>query len=190
MFRINQLSLLAALSLVFTTVAFANPLTLKGQPEFTSEAPLEKIKGVSEGVLTLEGDFADLANLKATVQIPVASMRTGNDIRDEHLRGADWLNAAANPNVEFKTESITIVKQKGDATKGKATLNANGSITINGVSKPLNAKVKIKWSSKSVKVKTKFTIALQDFEVKGSEGVVGNKVGKTIDIKAKFAVKR
>jgi polyisoprenoid-binding protein YceI len=163
---------------------------LKGSPEFVSEAPLEKIVGVSEGVMTLTGDFGDLKALQTVVVIPVKSMRTGNTIRDDHLRSEGWLNAKANPNVEFKTTSIEVLKQKGDATKGKAKLNAVGSITINGVSKPLTAVVKLKWSPKSVKVKTKFSVALADFDVKGSEGVVGNKVGKSIDIKAKFSVKR
>lgn len=165
-------------------------LELKGNPEFLSEAPLEKIVGVSEGVLTLTGDFADVKALNAAVVIPVASMRTGNAIRDDHLRSEGWLNAKANPNVEFITTSVEVLKQKGDAAKGKAKLNAVGNITINGVSKPLTAVVKIKWSPKSVKVKTKFSVALADFNVKGSEGVVGNKVGKSIDIKAKFSVKR
>jgi polyisoprenoid-binding protein YceI len=128
--------------------------------------------------------------LQTAVVIPVESMRTGNAIRDDHLRSEGWLNAKANPNVEFKTTSIEVLKQKGNATKGKAKLNAVGNITINGVSKPLTAVVKIKWSPKSVKVKTKFSVALADFNVKGSEGVVGNKVGKSIDIKAKFSVKR
>jgi polyisoprenoid-binding protein YceI len=165
-------------------------LELKGSPEFLSEAPLEKIVGVSEGVMILTGDFGDLKALQTAVVIPVESMRTGNAIRDDHLRSEGWLNVKANPNVEFKTTSIEVLKQKGNATKGKAKLNAVGNITINGVSKPLTAVVKIKWSPKSVKVKTKFSVALADFNVKGSEGVVGNKVGKSIDIKAKFSVKR
>ena len=165
-------------------------LQLKGSPEFVSEAPLEKIVGVSEGVLELSGDFSDLKMLKASVKIPVTSMRTGNDIRDEHLQGSDWLNAKANPNVTFTTKSIAIVKQKGDAEKGKATLAATGEITINGVAKEITAPVKIKWSKKVVKVKTKFKVALADFKVAGAQGVVGNKVGKTIDIKASFKVKK
>ncbi len=178
-----------------TTAPVAAPsesvqLVLKGTPEFLSEAPLEKIVGVSEGVLTLTGGFGDLKALQGSVVIPVQRMRTGNAIRDDHLRSEGWLNAKANPNIEFVTTSIEVLKQKGDADKGKAKLNAVGNITINGVSKPLTAVVKLKWSSKSVKVKTKFSVALADFNVKGSEGVVGNKVGKSIDIKAKFSVKR
>lgn len=178
--------------LAFGTTAMSEPLkfSLKGSPEFLSEAPLEKIVGVSEGELSLIVDFADLKTLQASVTIPVASMRTGNDIRDEHLRGEGWLNASANPNVTFASKSIEIVKQKGDAAKGKAELKTTGDITINGVTQPLTAVVKMKWSKKSVKVKTKFSVALSDFKVAGTEGVVGNKVGKSIDIKAKFAVKR
>ena len=180
-----------AVTLMGLSGAFAQTtLQLKGSPEFVSEAPLEKIVGVSEGILALTGDFADLSTLKASVTIPVTSMNTGNKIRDEHLQGADWLNAQANPNVTFTTTRIEVVKQKGDATKGKATLNAVGQITINGVSKEMTAPVKLKWSKKSVKAKTKFAIALADFKVVGAQGVVGNKVGKTIAIRARFKVKK
>ena len=102
-------SILSKLALVFLSLfvisgtAIGEPvkLELKGSPEFVSEAPLEKIVGMSEGLLTLTGDFTDLKALQAVVVIPVASMRTGNEIRDEHLRGEGWLNAAANPNVEL-----------------------------------------------------------------------------------------
>ena len=190
-FRFSGLLILVSI-LSFGSTALSEPLkfSLKGAPEFLSEAPLEKIVGVSEGELSLIVDFADLKSLQASVSIPVASMRTGNDIRDEHLRGEGWLNAKANPNVTFVSKSIEIVKQKGDAAKGKAELKTAGEITINGVTQPLTAVVKMKWSKKSVKVKTKFSVALAEFNVAGTEGVVGNKVGKSIDIKAKFSVKR
>ena len=188
---LHSLIAFIAITTMALSGAFAQTaLQLKGSPEFVSEAPLEKIVGVSEGVLELSTDFADLTTLTASVTIPVASMNTGNKIRDERLKGADWLNAEANPNVTFKTTRIEVVKQKGDATKGKATLNAVGQITINGVSKEMKAPVKLKWSQKSVKARTKFTIALADFNVVGAQGVVGNKVGKTIDIKARFKVKK
>ena len=183
-------SVLTLLSITFSSAHAQGKLKLKGQPEFVSEAPLEKIVGVSKGVLTLSGDFGDLSGLKARVKIPVSSMKTGNDIRDNHLQGAEWLNAKANPNITFKSKMIKVVKQKGSADKGKATLKSVGNITINGVSKEITAKVKIKWSKKSVKVKTKFKVALADFKVKGAEGVVGSKVGKTIKIKANFMVKK
>ena len=182
--------LLCLLTTVSMALADTVKLTLKGNPEFLSEAPLEKIVGVSEGTLTLDGSFADLKSLKAVASIPVASMRTGNDIRDEHIQSETWLNAKVNPEITFASSSIEIIKQKGDAAKGKAQLAVKGQITINGVTKPLESTVKIKWSTKSVKVKTKFVVTLADFNVKGSEGTVGSKVGKTIDIKAIFKVKR
>ena len=190
-FRYSALLILVSiLSLGSTAMSEPAKFTLKGAPEFLSEAPLEKIVGISEGELSLIIDFADLKSLQASVTIPVESMRTGNAIRDDHLRGEGWLNAKANPNITFASKSVEIVKQKGDAAKGKAELKSTGEITINGVTQPLTAVVKMKWGKKYVKVMTKFSVALADFNVAGTEGVVGNKVGKSIDIKAKFAVKR
>ena len=186
----NLLLLLVVALLTVSTAQAQVSLKLKGAPEFVSEAPLEKIVGVSEGILSLKGDFANLTGLKAKVSIPVTSMKTGNDIRDNHLQGADWLNAKANPNITFTTKRIEVIKQKGDANKGKASLRAVGDIRINGVSQEITAPVKIKWNAKTVKVKTKFSVALADFKVKGAKGVVGNKVGKEIKIKAAFKVRK
>ena len=181
---------LLALGMFATAQAETVSLKLKGNPEFVSEAPLEKIVGVADGTLKIDVDFGQLSQLKAVASIPVASMKTGNGIRDDHLKDAEWLNAKKYPNIQFETKTVTVKKSKGDAQKGKAVLIAKGEIMIHGVKKEISPKVSIKWSPKSVQVKTKFEVALADFGVKGAQGVVGKKVGKTIQITSKFKVRR
>lgn len=67
----------------------------------TSDAPLETIDGVSTATT---GNFTvNLSNPSAQITGRVAvaanSIRTGSDMRDEHLRGENWLNATQFPEI-------------------------------------------------------------------------------------------
>lgn len=70
----------------------------------TSDAPLETIDGVSTNV---SGNFTvDLSNpsrqLTGRVAVLATSLRTGSDMRDEHLRSANWLDAARFPDIALE----------------------------------------------------------------------------------------
>jgi len=81
------------------------------------------------------GDFTvdlawDRANpARSTVQarINVASVRTGNGKRDEHVRSADFFDAATHGAITFRSTSVRAI----DATHAVAT----GDLTIKGVTK-------------------------------------------------------
>ena len=65
---------------------------------------------------------------KSTVEarIKVASVNTGNDKRDNHLRSADWFEADNHPYMTFKSTSVRKV--------GDNQLIASGPLTIKGQS--------------------------------------------------------
>ena len=51
-------------------------------------------------------DPADITKTTGSFKVPVVSLRTDNDLRDEHLQGDGWLDAKKNPNIHFQiTES-------------------------------------------------------------------------------------
>lgn len=182
---------LATLGLVaMSAPAFAQTLTInkgKSKVSFVSEAPAEKIVGVAKGVEGTVKIGEDYKSASGTVSVPVKSMNTGNDTRDDHMRSAKWLNAKANPNISFVITGLdgANVKTTGDKTVVKAT--AVGSINVNGVSKPTKAPVVIttlKKGDKTIaKIQLAFNVKLADHKVSGTEGVVGNKVGKLIAVK-------
>ena len=152
-----------------------------------SSAPMEKIKGTA-GVVTgvLKLDPRALKSLKVEVKSEVASMKSGNPMRDEHLRSPGWLDAKRYPHLEFKLSEVVSVKRR----KGAATITAEGMFTCHGVSRPLRVRAELKWNKRLVKITTAFSIALKDYGVKGSQGVVGNKVGRTIQINATLYARR
>ncbi len=167
-----------------------------GTNQFTwnSDAPLEKITGTAEGVVgTITLDPKNLATLRGTISAQVATMKSGNSIRDGHLKGADWLNAARYPTITFTIASVSGVKTAGNTATG----NAAGTFTMHGVSKQMTIPFKLTYVDESDKTRERapgdlvmfsgeFSVSLKDFNVTGARGLVGSKVGETIQVKAQL----
>lgn len=123
----------------------------------------------------LTGDAAKPTTLAAKVSIPVASIDTRNDKRDEHLRAPDFFDAAKYPTIEFV--STKVVK------KGKQ-LVMTGNLTMHGVTKAIEIPFTVSgpvvdpWKNTRVGLEGTLTIARKDFGV-GAEtpdAVVGEQV--------------
>ncbi|HEY8731937.1 MAG TPA: YceI family protein [Candidatus Limnocylindria bacterium] len=67
------------------------------------------------------------------LRIPAASVSTGDQKRDGHLRSADFLDAEKYPEIVFKSTKVT--------PKGKAEFVVDGDLTIRGTTKPVSVKV-------------------------------------------------
>ena len=155
----------------------------KGTIKFISDAPLEKIVGNAPSKGTFSIDTADLSAMRGEASLQVASMKTGNDIRDEHLRGDDWLEANKYPTIKFVIKSAAAdgeLVTKGEVTGGNVILT--GELSIHGVTKEIQAKANVKWKGDKFKITSSFSISLADYNVQGASGVVGKKVGKTIQL--------
>ncbi len=174
-----------AILLVLPLVAEAAPF--KGQFKFTSNAPKEDIFGTADGSAELTITPADLKATRGTVKVSVASMKTGNDTRDEHLRSAGWLDAAKFPEIAFEITGVEVgATSEKDGVKS-AEAQVIGKFTMHGVTKELKAPATIKWKDdKKAKITTSFNIALSDFAVTepGGDGVIGSKVGAQIKCEA------
>jgi polyisoprenoid-binding protein YceI len=72
------------------------------------------------------GDTTATSRLDATVAL--ASIDTGNETRDGHLRTTDFFDLATTPVMTFTSSSI--------ADRGDGTYVADGSLTLNGRTQP------------------------------------------------------
>lgn len=68
-----------------------------------------------------------------TIEIDAASIDTGHQKRDDHLRSPDFLNAVENPTITFKSTAVT--------WNGTKLATVSGDLTILGVSKPVTLQV-------------------------------------------------
>ena len=96
---------------------------------------ISNVKGEFAGVTgTVNLDDKDLLKSKVDVSMDVGSVNTGNAKRDEHLKTADFFDAAKFPKLTFKS---TKVEKAGDK------LALTGDLTLHGVTKPVTLLVEL-----------------------------------------------
>ena len=143
------------LSLLIMTAAFAGGFNIdskgeqtfsfkdkmgRNQATFFSTTPLEDITGMSTDVWgTVSFDIADVENtLKGEILISTASLKSGIDLRDEHIRSADWLDAEQFPTISFKINEIKGIEKIED---NKLKVKVLGEFTLHGVTKEVESEV-------------------------------------------------
>ena len=78
-------------------------------------------------------DDADLSRSRVDVKIDARAIDTRDAKRDEHLRGADFLDVGNHPTVTFTSSQVKA---------GKAgALSVTGNLTIRGVTRPITLEV-------------------------------------------------
>ncbi len=88
---------------------------------------ITKVRGIFKGVTgTIDFDEANPAGSHVEVSIPAASIETGMEPRDNHLRSADFLDAETHPTLTFASTGIA---PSGDRWAIK------GDLTIRGVTR-------------------------------------------------------
>ena len=103
-----------------TTIQFK----VKNMGMMNVKGVFEKFKG------TVDIDEADISRSKVDVTIETASINTDINMRDNHLRSADFLDVAKYP-------TMTFVSTKVDAGSDKEKMRVTGNLTIKGVTKPV-----------------------------------------------------
>jgi len=78
---------------------------------------------------TITADFQNLDASSVEFTIKAASIDTGNEKRDGHLRSADFFDVENHPEITFKSSKIT--------KKDRDTYVVAGTLSMHGVSKPV-----------------------------------------------------
>ncbi len=193
------------LSLLIMTTAFAGGFDInskgdqtfsfkdkvgRNQATFFSTTPLEDITGMSTDVWgTVSFDIEDVENtLKGEILISTASLRSGIDLRDEHIRGADWLDAEKFPTISFKIKEVAGIEKIED---NKLKAKVLGEFTLHGVTKEVESEVtlvyleendmtKMRLPGDLLGVRAKINFNLSDYGVQNM--ALGKKVSDEIEI--------
>jgi polyisoprenoid-binding protein YceI len=125
------------------------------------------------GLVTVRGGFSDLGgtaeiladgSAHGRLEIGAASLNTKNRKRDEHLRSGDFFNAAAHPKI--------VVDVTQAATSDGSNVQASGTLTVAGQTRPLTLTARITEASDlSVTLTADTQIDRADF------GMTWNQVG-------------
>jgi len=162
----------------------------RNQATFYSSTLLEDITGMSTDVWgNISFNVEDIENtLEGEVKISTASLKSGIDLRDEHIRSADWLNAKEYPEITFKIKDVNNLREI-DGSNIKVTVM--GEFTVHGVTRYIESEVALTYLEESemtkmrlpgdlLGVRAKFNIKLSDFGVQHM--VLGKRVSDEIEI--------
>lgn len=122
------------------------------------------------------------------VEVPVASIDTNNNKRDEHLRGPDFFAAKEFPTMSFESKSIERVAEATELSP--LTLTVKGELEIAGKRKPLTVDVMLVGTGKGmgggelIGFETHFTIKRSDFGVDYMLGGLGDEVDVIFSVEA------
>lgn len=159
---------------------------------FTSDALLETIRGTTADVSgSISVDLAAPNGATGVVSFAATALRTGNDMRDEHLHSDDWLGSG---DVTF-----TIASVETDATAlvhgESASATVTGSLTIKGTSQDVSVAATVTYyeidspqvagtayiENNLLRVTTEFDIQLSDFGI-NVPAPLQNKLSNTLTL--------
>jgi len=119
-----------------------------------------------EGTIRIDRERPENSSVEFTIQ--ATSIDTSEPKRDEHLRSADFFDAATHPAITFKSTSVR--------PTGKDTYDVTGDLTMRGVTKRITLPVTVlgeltdPWGNRRIGFATSTTINRQEY------GVSWNKV--------------
>jgi polyisoprenoid-binding protein YceI len=180
----RSLFAILATSLFASAPLFAAEFTVQSglsSVSFESDATLETIRGTTsivEGTITT--DPATPGTTTAAITVPTSSLRTGVDMRDEHLHSSNWLDAAAHPGITFNVSSVTLADPSATLSHG-TTIEATvtGEFSLKGIARTITAPASVSYfaidnpeiaatygiSSNVLRIETNFDVALADHGV-------------------------
>lgn len=132
---------------------------------------------------TIVVDERNPANSSVEFEIDVNSVDTGNNQRDDHLRGPDFFNGRQYPNITFRSTSVRKINN--------TTLEVKGNLTIRGTTRPLTVRVTYVGKGRNprgqeiIGFETTFTIKRSQFGVSyGLNGGLADDVRVTVAVEA------
>lgn len=164
------------------------------QVSVLSESTLEDFTVVCNQVKgTCEVDPKDLATFRGRFALRVEHLKTGIELRDEHLRGPDWLDARNHPEVTIEVTGVEDVRRTG---ANEAALALVGTCTIKGRTNQVRLPAALTYLDESpttqrrvkgdlLRLRSEFSLRLSDYGITGPPGsdFIGLKVADTMQIK-------
>jgi polyisoprenoid-binding protein YceI len=150
------------------------------------------------GIATVRGRFnefdgtveigPDYASSRARGSVKVASITTGEDARDEHLRSADFFDAEQYPEITFESTRVEPIDDESS--------RVFGNLTMHGITNEIKLDVVVAgsdedpWGNTRVGLEAVGVIKRSDFDMKFNQALgsgnalVGDKVTMSLDISA------
>jgi polyisoprenoid-binding protein YceI len=145
-----------------------------------------KFHGVSGSIVLAE----DPVRSEVTADIDLASIDTGNEQRDEHIRSEDFFEVAKYPKMTFRSAGVRVDGDDfvvtGDLSLRGVTRSVDLRLEVNGFSKDPYGGTRAGFTASTQINRKDFGITI-DMPMDGGGAVVGDKIQVHLEIEAVLA---
>lgn len=169
--------LLIATMLLAFTVASLKPADTKEAVSFTIKNFGVAIHGTIGGLKgTIHWNEAEVTKSAFAITLDAATVNTGMESRDNHLKKEDFFDVAGHSTIRFTSTAVT------DA--GNNTYKVAGNLTMKGISKAITLLFTARPFGDGVLFDSGFSINRRDFNIGGSSMTMGDEVEVTLKVAA------
>ncbi len=171
---------------------------------FTSDAPLETVDGISTSIAGhVTVDTANPSHaLEGSFEVSATSLRTGVDLRDEHLRGESWFDAAHHPTINLALTGTSLAAPLAPNAPARGTVT--GRFTLHGVTRPVTVRTTVRRiplgpehaglanigiDADMLRIQGEFDVALDDYGIRVPT-ILQLKVSNTIHVRVDLTAYR
>jgi len=157
-----------------------NAVLRSGTLSFTGHSTVGDFVGMTTAVTGGVTGNAELANARGWVEAPVATLSTGNGLRDRDLRST--MDVAKYPTMRFELEGVTV--ESSAAQSDTVTSTLRGALTIHGVTRDVAVSATLIRAADTIDVSGAFPVDLGDYKVGGLTRFLGTlRVHRKIDVR-------
>jgi len=156
-----------------------NAVLRSGTLSFTGHSTLGDFVGTTTAVSGSVTGNAELANARGWVEAPIATLSTGNGLRDHDLRGT--MDVEKYPMMRFELAGVTV----GSPAPADTVLGAlRGALTIHGVTRDVSILTTLIAEGDTIDVSGAFPVDLTDYKVGGLTRLFGTlRVQRKIEVR-------
>ncbi len=157
-----------------------NAVLRSGTLSFTGHSTVGDFVGTTTSVSGGVTGNAELASAQGWVEATVATLSTGNGLRDRDLRST--MDVAKYPTMRFELAGVTI--ENPAAASDTVTGALRGALTIHGVTRDVAIPATLIRAANTVDVSGAFPVDLGDYKVSGLTKLFGTlRVQRKIDVR-------
>ena len=132
---------------------------VRGTLSFDAKATLGAFTGTTTTVTGAMTGGTDVRDVRGHVEAPVASLKTGNGLRDKDMMKA--MEADSFPTMQFDLHGVSMQHEAGDS----AVVTLSGQLTLRGVKRDVAVPALVRFGKDGAQVTGTFPLNVRDYGV-------------------------
>jgi polyisoprenoid-binding protein YceI len=139
----------------------------EGALSFDGHATMGDFVGTTTSVTGAATAGPDLASTRGWVEAPVATLHSGNKLRDRDMRAV--LEVDKHPSMRFDLTGVTVRSTSAD----RSDVTLHGTLRLHGVSRSVDIPATVAREGDVARVVATFPVNVSDYEVRGLTKMLG-----------------